>query len=346
MGANSNTPRARLRPREAALHGWRFTLRVFTHFSRNKCFLLAGGVAYNMILSIIPLLAVFLAAASQVIEQREALAIIMTVLEHTVPNDASAVEQDILNFLEHPELLGGFGLLVVLFFSSLAFRMLQDAMEVVFERPRLRKKARSSWLSAFLPYIFTGVIVSVLVGTTVVVGALGMLRGLELFGVPLGGLTTLTLYVGAFIGEVMMFAAIYWIMPVSHVTYSRALIGGFIAASLWELVRRVVVWWFTSMSLVSVVYGSLTSVIVVILVLEIAAVILLLGAQVIAELQHSEEAGVPWYVGAPLERTGTTGRHAPVSLPVLEDSSPSVVDRVKERPRRGARTEIAVSESG
>ena len=346
MGSNSNTPRARLRPRQAAYYVWKFALRVLTHFSRNKCFLLAGGVAYNMILSIIPLLAVFLAAASQVIEQEEALAIIMTVLEHSVPNYSSAIEQDILSFLEHPELLGGFGLLVVLFFSSLAFRMLQDAMEVVLERPRLRKKQRSSWLSAFLPYIFTGVIVSVLVATTFVVGALGMLRGVEIFGISLGELPTLTLYIGAFVGEVFLFAAIYWIMPVSLVTYKRALVGGLIAASLWELVRRVVVWWFTSISLVSVVYGSLTTVIVLIRVLEIAAVILLLGAQVIAELQHSEEAGVPWYMSAPLERTGTTGRHAAVGVPAPEDTSPRVVDRVKERPRPGARTEIAVSESG
>ena len=73
-----------------------------------------------------PTLARCLAAASQVIEQEKALAIIMTVLEHSVPNDAAHIEQDIINFLEHPELLGGFGLLVVLFFSSLAFRMLQE----------------------------------------------------------------------------------------------------------------------------------------------------------------------------------------------------------------------------
>ena len=34
------------------------------------------------------------------------------------------------------------------------------------------------------------------------------------------------------------------------------------------------------------------------------------GGQIIAELQHSEDAGLPWYEAAPLERAGPTGRFA------------------------------------
>lgn len=354
MGSSSDTPTARPGLRITARRVWAFTLRVLAHFTRNKCFLLAGGVAYNMILSIIPLLAVALAAATQVLDKREGLAIIVTVLQHSVPNDAAAIEKDIAGVLEHPELLGGFGLLVVLFFSSLAFRMLQDAMEIVFERPRLRKKQRSSWLTAFLPFIFTAVAVTALVVLTVVVGALGMLRGdeIELLGVSLGDLPTIALYTAGFIGEVLLFTAIYRIMPVSHVEYRRAVIGGLTAAILWEFVRRFVVWWFTSISLVSVVYGSLTTVIVVILVLEIAAVILLLGAQIIAELQHSAEAGVPWYVGAPLERTGATGRYAPVPAALADApelaapvATSSARARERGRSRPAAQPKVSVSES-
>jgi uncharacterized BrkB/YihY/UPF0761 family membrane protein len=45
-----------------------------------------------------------------------------------------------------------------------------------------------------------------------------------------------------------------------------------------------------------VIYGSLATVIVVLLGLEIGAIILLLGAQIIAELEHSAEHGCPWYI--------------------------------------------------
>ena len=46
------------------------------------------------------------------------------------------------------------------------------------------------------------------------------------------------------------------------------------------------VWYFASLSQVSVVYGSLTSAIVVLLSLEIGATALLLGAQVISEYER------------------------------------------------------------
>jgi membrane protein len=68
------------------------------------------------------------------------------------------------------------------------------------------------------------------------------------------------------------------------------LLGGATAALLWEITRHVLVWYFSTLSQVNVVYGSLTTAIVVLLSLEIAATLLLLGAQVISEY---ERIGLP-----------------------------------------------------
>ena len=82
-------------------------------------------------------------------------------------------------------------------------------------------------------------------------------------------------------------------MPVTSVPLRHALIGGLVAAILWEIARNVLVWWFSSVSLVNIVYGSLATVIVVLLTLETAAVILLLGAQIIAELEPARREPSP-----------------------------------------------------
>ena len=66
----------------------------------------------------------------------------------------------------------------------------------------------------------------------------------------------------------------------------HALIGGVTAALLWEITRHALVWYFATLSQVSVVYGSLTTAIVVLLSLEIAATLLLFGAQVISEYER------------------------------------------------------------
>jgi uncharacterized BrkB/YihY/UPF0761 family membrane protein len=68
--------------------------------------------------------------------------------------------------------------------------------------------------------------------------------------------------------------------------WRHALIGGITATVLWEITRHVLVWYLTTLSQVTVVYGSLTTAIVVLLSLEVAATLLLFGAQVISEYER------------------------------------------------------------
>ena len=66
----------------------------------------------------------------------------------------------------------------------------------------------------------------------------------------------------------------------------------------------MLVWYFATLSQVTIVYGSLTTAIVVLLSLEIAATLLLFGAQVISEyerLGHTAVAGAePGFTTAPV----------------------------------------------
>ena len=62
--------------------------------------------------------------------------------------------------------------------------------------------------------------------------------------------------------------------------------GAVAATALWEIVRHVLVWYFQKLSLVNLVYGSLATTVIVLVTLETAALILLFGAQLIAELER------------------------------------------------------------
>jgi YihY family inner membrane protein len=102
-------------------------------------------------------------------------------------------------------------------------------------------------------------------------------------------------YLTGLLGLVLLFTLFYQIMPVAKVSFRLALAGGLTATLLWELVRHLVVSYYAHFSMVNVVYGSMATIIVVLLTLEAVALILLLGAQVIADLHRSATAGVPWY---------------------------------------------------
>jgi len=63
-------------------------------------------------------------------------------------------------------------------------------------------------------------------------------------------------------------------------------VGGLVAAVLWEISRHVLVWYFKTLSLVNLIYGSFAGAVALLLTFEVAALILLLGAQVIAEFER------------------------------------------------------------
>ena len=94
------------------------------------------------------------------------------------------------------------------------------------------------------------------------------------------------LYLLGLMGEIFLLTSVYLVMPVGRLSLRHALIGGVTAALLWEITRHVLLWYFGTLSQVGVVYGSLTTAIVVLLSLEIAATLLLLGAQVISEYER------------------------------------------------------------
>jgi YihY family inner membrane protein len=102
----------------------------------------------------------------------------------------------------------------------------------------------------------------------------------------LKGLSGALLYLLGVVGEALVLTSIYLVMPVGKPSWRHALFGGIIATLLWEVTRHVLVWYFGTLSQVGVVYGSLTTSIVLLLSLEIGATLLLLGAQVIAEYEN------------------------------------------------------------
>src|SRR5207237_9671908 len=134
--------------------------------------------------------------------------------------------------------------------------------------------------------------------------------GIEFLGREwsLGGVSGVLLYLLGVAGEIFVLTSVYLVMPVGRLSLRHALLGGVTATVLWEITRHVLVWYFATLSQVNVVYGSLTTAIVVLFSLEIGATLLLLGAQVISEF---ERIGVPQ---APAPRNPLRTVEAPAAV--------------------------------
>lgn len=275
-------------------HPLAFAGRVLKGFKANQGLLLAGAVAYYALLSVVPLLILVVIGLSHVVDQNELLATLARYLEWIVPGQSRSIVGELRNFVEHRDVIGWVLFGTMLFFSSLAFTVLEKAMTVIFLH-RLSVRHRHFIVSALLPYAFILCLGMGFLVVTLVAGsleAIGQDR-IALFGRDwsLHGVSGVLLYLVGFVGEVFLITSVYMVMPVGRLIWRHALIGGATAAVLWEITRHVLVWYFSTVSKVNVVYGSLTTAIVVLFSLEIGATLLLLGAQVISEFERIERKG-------------------------------------------------------
>jgi len=301
IASNRSGPdRRRLRGRPAYIirNPGKFVLCVLKAFRQNQGLLLAGAVAYYTLLSLIPLLILMLVGLSRLIDQAQLLATMSEYLEFIVPGQSETVVGQLRAFLEQGQVIGGVLLVTMVFFSALAFTVLENAMSVIFHH-RVAVRRRHFIVSAIMPYLFILFLGLGLLVVTVVAGKLAALatHNLTVFGVPhsLSELSDYLLYLLGVAGEILILTAIYLVMPVGRLSLRHALIGGVSAGLLWELTRHFLAWYYGTMSQVRVVYGALTTSILALLSVEIGAILLLLGAQVIAEYERigSEPLSTP-----------------------------------------------------
>ena len=270
-------------------HPLAFLLRVLRGLKDNRAFILSGALAYNALLTLIPLLALLLLALSQFMDETRVLQGLESSLELVVPGHAGLLTDQVAALLEHRELIGGVGIVMLLFFSGMAFNVLQAAFDLIF-RHRTRFRRRSTLLALAMPYLFALALAVGFVLLSVATGAIRALESRELAlagaSVPLSGLSATLVAVVGFAAEVMLLTAFYYVIPVGVLRIRDALVGALLVAGVWELLRRLLAWYFASVSLVNVVFGSIGAVVVLLLLMEVGALVILLGAQVIAEYER------------------------------------------------------------
>ena len=162
-------------------------------------------------------------------------------------------------------------------FQLHGLRVLQNALSVIFPR-----RVRSATRNFLFPLLFLMCIYfnrSGIVLISFITGAMEILekRQFILFGwsVSLELTLRVVLYILGVIGEVLLLTSIYLFMPVVRIGFRHALIGGITATILWEITRRVLVWYYSTLSMVNVIYGSFATTVVALLITEAIALIVL-----------------------------------------------------------------------
>ncbi|MBF0266469.1 MAG: YihY/virulence factor BrkB family protein [Gammaproteobacteria bacterium] len=267
---------------------WLFISQVIKGFNANQGLLLAGAVAYYTLLSIIPLLSLILIVLSNFISTDELLSLLNNLIQIVLPLQANILSEQLSQFIEQQH-IGWLFFIILIFFSSMTFTVLEKAMCIIFFH-RVNIHRRHYLVSAIIPYVY---IVILGLGVLLVTFISGMLQLWETqtihliqWHINLTGLTQNSLYFFGILGLLLMLTSLYMVMPVGKLSFKHALVGSASATVLWEISRHIMVWYFSTLSMVNEVYGSFAGAIIILLFLEVGAIILLFGAQVIAEYER------------------------------------------------------------
>ena len=269
-----------------ALHPGHFVMSVVRGFMKHQGLLLAGALAYYTLLSIVPLFSLMLVALSHWVDERQLLAMIERLLHLMLASEAPALIKQLQVFFDRGAVVSGFGTVVMLVSSSLAFSVLEKCMAVIFYH-RTQARTRPFVISVAMPYLFIVLLGLGLLAVTVISTLVQASR------LPAWAPSGLLLYTLGLGGLVLILTAVYLVIPVGRLSFRHALLGGLTAGLLWEIARHVMVWYFRTLSMVNVIYGSFATAVLALLSLEVAAVILLVGAQVIAEFERLLWNGTP-----------------------------------------------------
>lgn len=260
--------------------------RLVKEFEEDKCFVLAGAVAYFGIFSVFPLLLLSLSAAGRVLgSETEAAKAILDFVSVYLPGALKAA-RSLLNTLSSSHgLLNGLAVLGLLWSGSQILFYLELAMNLAWDcRPR------SWWWSRVRSILFLLLAQGLMVGyfllsiASLAQALIARLPGYEWLSVDF--LLTASLWLTSVSFSFLVFVLMNRFLPNCTVSWRAACVGGFVSATLLEIARMAFGYFLSNFAGYNLLYGSIGGFFVLITWSYYAAIVTLVGAELASEVEE------------------------------------------------------------
>lgn len=248
---------------------------VWRGFAKDNGFLLAAAVSFYTFLSIFPLLLVAVGGLAYALRSPgHAEAALTHLLGRVVvgPKTSSIIGE----VIHGRSAATGIGLLLLLWSGTSAVVALEQAINIAWKTEGMRGFVKRRAIA-----LLTLVVVSVLLLLSFGVTALlhSARASSPEFLHRLTHVWRLLGHVAAAVASVALFMTIYKLLPYARVAWRTALVGGLFAGLLWEIAKHAFTFCVLHWAGYSNVYGSLGSVILLMVWINYSAIITILGAE-------------------------------------------------------------------
>lgn len=272
---------------------------------------LAAGVAYYALLSLFPLILGLLAIVGIVLTSEESQRGLLEFVTINLPGSKGFVEQNVGEVVHFRGALGIGAIIGLLWTASIGFGAVARAVN----RAWGIRRNRPFYIAKPLHILMALAVGGLFLVSTFATSAIEVLTDPKRdLGIPVQefflalGLGHLALRMVPWGINIFIFIMIYRFAPNCKTYWRYVWPGAVVAAILFELAKGLFLWYLDNIAIYSQVYGSVASVIVLMLWIYVSALILILGAQISSEysrLQMGLERGAP--IPQPTPGTNTSG---------------------------------------
>ena len=259
---------------------------VVRGFSSKQLNIAANALTYNLVFAIIPIFAMVLAIAkgfgfSQIIEDR----LSSTMLGET--NLVPTIMEMVNRYLETAQdgALIGIGILILIWAVYSFFQNVEQAFNAIWDVKQSRSIVRQ--LTTYIAVLF---IIPVLL---IVTSGLDILYHTTVSSIPWlstlqhahGSLVTLMKFVIVW----LLFLWMYMSIPNTKVRFSSAIFPALVMGSLFQLLQMLSMYIIVFLGRTSIVYGAFAAIPIIMIWLQWACLLILIGAELSFAIQNNEQ---------------------------------------------------------
>jgi membrane protein len=247
----------------------------------------AAAIALYAILSIIPLFILTILMAGQFFGTYPNVQHDITEgIRKLYPYFAGDLLDQLGRIDEKKNVLGWVGIITLIWFSSMIFGAIETAFNLIFRAKSYRNYVLSKLLAlAMIPMMWAVGIASV--GVTSVTAILAQ-QPTIFKGEILIIHSFFFRYALPYLVTVLFFTIVYKVIPPVRISWWSALIGSAIFSALMEMAKHFFGWYVSNYTSYDVIFGSLQTVVILVIWVFFMALILLLCAEIISSFQRRD----------------------------------------------------------
>jgi membrane protein len=261
---------------------FKFIQEIINEFSTDRGFLFAAAISFFGLISVIPLILLAVGIFGWIVGSRDdALQSVLSFLAGFLPVESGVLEAYLQALSSESRVLSWIGFAGLLWSGMQVFVILQQVMNVALGTAKKLGFFRTRSM-AILLVLVAGALFVISIGITSAVAAARHYHP-AILGIKIGTLDVLWRFVGTLVPmfiSTLAFTFIYKYAPTEDIGTRGPVVGGVTAGVLFEVAKAAFRLYFTRVANFHLVYGSLGSVIMLVLWVYYASAITVLGAEV------------------------------------------------------------------